>query len=329
MDGITSEMLHSLPTCSYEQLLELYNRILMECEPFPSQWEHVLFIMIPKCNAPAYPSQLRPIGLLSVLTKVYMNMLRERVQDQISWPEWIFAYRPRHECREVAFTLHLISEQARTWGLPIEVVKLDMKKAYDSVDYDLLRKALLQLSVSLALTKSVLQAITRRRYQVHLFGSISLSRTLGAGLVQGDPFSPLAFNVFMVFALLPCWELWESNLWGVYIPGFGYVRLLCYSDDVYLVAANRAQMVAMVDGLCRRLRVVALSLQQQKSQWLSFCRDSDACTTLPGDCPIPRVQSLQCMGIPIGAHPFTTRALDILDAKVRGCLWSQRALRSK
>eukprot|EP00971_Amphidinium_carterae_P337638 6474540-Amphidinium_carterae.2 len=294
MDGITAEMILSLPTCSYEQLLVLYNRILLEREPFPIQWKRVLFIMIPKCNAPAYPSQLRPIGLLSVLVKVYMNMLRERVQDQISWPEWVFAYRPRHECREVAFTLHRISEQA----------------------------------LSPALTKSVLQAITCRRYQVHLFGSISLARALGAGLVQGDPFSPLAFNVFMVFALRPCWDSWESNQWGVCIPGFGYVRLLTYSDDIYLVAANRTQMVSMVDGLCRRLKVVALNLQNQKSQWLSFSRDHDACQTLPGCCPIPRVPSLQCMGIPIGAHPFTTHALNIMDAKVRGCLWSQKALRS-
>eukprot|EP00971_Amphidinium_carterae_P170295 3374151-Amphidinium_carterae.1 len=41
-----------------------------------------------------------------------------------------------------------------------------------------------------------------------------------------------------------------------------------------------------------------------------------------GGCPIPGVKIMQYMGIPIGAHPFTTHALNTLDAKVRGCLWA-------
>eukprot|EP00971_Amphidinium_carterae_P055625 1096616-Amphidinium_carterae.1 len=74
-------------------------------------------------------------------------------------------------------------------------------------------------------------------------------------------------------------------------------------------------MMSMVQRLHRRLKEVALDLQTQKSQWLSFRRDADVCTVLPGGCPIPRVKIMQCMGIPIGAHPFTTHALNVLDAK--------------
>eukprot|EP00971_Amphidinium_carterae_P345153 6485943-Amphidinium_carterae.1 len=88
-------------------------------------------------------------------------------------------------------------------------------------------------------------------------------------------------------------------------------------------------MTSMVARLHQRLKECALDLQTQKSQWLSYCRDSDVCTSLPGSCPIPRVAVMQCMGIPIGAHPFTTHALHLMEAKVRGCLWGQqRALRS-
>eukprot|EP00971_Amphidinium_carterae_P008202 161920-Amphidinium_carterae.2 len=58
------------------------------------------------------------------------------------------------------------------------------------------------------------------------------------------------------------------------------------------LAADRAPTVAMVDGLCRRLKVVALNLQQQKSQRLCSSREEEVCTNLPGGCPIPKAQSI-------------------------------------
>jgi hypothetical protein len=73
------------------------------------------------------------------------------------------------------------------------VLKLDLVKAYDRVDWGFLRLVLLQVGMSLEVTDWIMGCVTSTNYAVLINGKPTTFLRSSRGLRQGCPLSPLLF----------------------------------------------------------------------------------------------------------------------------------------
>ena len=102
--------------------------------PIPSQWLHTIVTLLPKTASPGGPGELRPISLGSAVGKVYGTMLLRRTREALQpvGPE-----QCSHSGRQTAdyvFTAIRSFQLDTEWRWGLHWVKLDISKAFDSLD---------------------------------------------------------------------------------------------------------------------------------------------------------------------------------------------------
>ena len=121
-----------------EHLLEWYNRILAT-GVVPSRWNQPILIMLPKIRAPRTARDLRPIAMGSSVSKLFSRMLLNRSLKLVSLQTHAQCSGPGRQTSDFLYTVIRLFELTREWSNPLAVFKLDLEKAFDSVD----RKVLL------------------------------------------------------------------------------------------------------------------------------------------------------------------------------------------
>ena len=198
-------------------------------------------VLIPKVPSPADLGQFRPISLCNVIYKIASKVLANRLK--VILPEVISeeqsAFVPgriitdniisAYEC------LHYMKKKRKKTHYC--ALKLDMKKAYDRVEWSYLKAVMLKLGFHPLWVRMVMNLVTTVSFQVLFNGSKLEPFTPSRGIRQGDPISPYLFLIAAEGMSCLLKNRSESSaLHGIKVaPSAPVVNHLLFADDSLLL----------------------------------------------------------------------------------------------
>ena len=141
----------------------------------------------------------RGISLLSIPSKVLAKVLYRRIEEKVEpqLHEAQCGFRKGRGCVDQIFNLRECMSASRQKGKPLYVCFIDLRKAYDSVNRELLWQAMKTYGISGKIVRIVSSLYENTRAKVRVNGVLSECLLLKTGVKQGCVLSPLLFNIFI------------------------------------------------------------------------------------------------------------------------------------
>ncbi|CAN1157596.1 Putative ribonuclease H protein At1g65750 [Linum perenne] len=190
-------------------------------------WNDTHIAMIPKVPNPTSMSQFRPISCCNFRYKVISKVMATRLKKWIPMlvSEMQAAFTGGRVIQDNVVIVHEVLHQfkIRKKGNQFDMMlKLDMEKAYDLVDWDCLERILAAYGFSPVWISWIRACIRSVRFSILFNGQPTDFFTPSRGIRQGDPISPFLF-ILVSNALS---HLVESNVANSTLNG---IRLRCRS----------------------------------------------------------------------------------------------------
>ncbi|KAJ9562228.1 hypothetical protein OSB04_007388 [Centaurea solstitialis] len=297
---------------------------------------HTLICLIPKNTAASRVTDYRPISCCSVLYKCISKIIVERIKPVLNQlvSKSHSAFIPGRRISDNIMLAHeLVSGYHKSVGPPRCAFKIDIRKAYDMVDWNFIIAMLNGMGFHPVLVKWINEMLNTSSFSLAINGG-SLGFFKGArGLRQGDPISPYLFTIVMEgfsMAMRHCIQL-AGEQFG-YHAGCDVLEIshLCFADDLFVFTRGD---LASVDVVKRALEMFrrwsGLEPSMEKSEVFFSNVPSDVRAGILNLLPFNAgVFPIRYLGVPLS--PARLKVADfqglILKVKMRIHNWKNKAL---
>lgn len=198
-EGLTRQMINICCPFIVPYLCHIFNSCLASGY-FPKSWKKAIVLPLPKVNQPESFSDLRPISLLPVLSKLFEKILHRQMFCFMNNNNLLAKYQSgfRKGYSSVTALLNVQDDilTAVDKGMTTALVLLDYSKAFDTIDHSLLCAKLHYYGFSDSAVSFIRNYLTERFQAVKLKSSISGEVMLSKGVPQGSVLGPLLFIIF-------------------------------------------------------------------------------------------------------------------------------------
>uniref|UniRef100_A0A803PM53 Reverse transcriptase domain-containing protein n=1 Tax=Cannabis sativa TaxID=3483 RepID=A0A803PM53_CANSA len=206
----------------------------------PSFINDTSLVLVPKKDSPTTVNDYRPIALCNVAYKIISKILASRMQyllPRIVSPNQAAFVKGRHIAENTMIAREIFHSMGKRRGKRgFMLIKLDLEKAYDKLDWNFVTSVLLQLGFSNIFTNWVKACISVAEIKLLLNGTTVGKFHPERGLRQGDPLSP---SLYIVAAEALSRLLLSKENHGL-LKGFKLARNgtpvthLMFADDIIL-----------------------------------------------------------------------------------------------
>ena len=259
--GLVVEMFKFGGRDLHQCLLQIFNNMLASGR-LESSWQHSLFKMLPKPGDSSMVANWRPIAVLKITYKIFSKLVHTRIQDLLereqSWDQ--MGFRSLLGVDHALAVLDTVLSKAVEWNFDVWCASLDLKKAFDRIEFKPLFEALRCQGLPDCYI-SLLQTLYRSQS-----GSVKKGSPFDVerGVKQGDVMSPALFNAGLEHAF----RQWKQRLMehGLDVGAVERLTNIRYADDIMIYAKSWQELVYMIECLVQELGKIGLHLNASKSR---------------------------------------------------------------
>ena len=220
--------------------------------------------MIPKTGDPTNPGNGRPVAILNITYKICTRMVYKRVKLilEVQQSKDQIGFRSSVGVDDAFAVFENVCSKSMEWSVPMWCASLDLRKAFDRIEYNELFDALKVQGVPYAYLKLIASSY---HDQVGLVQGRQFP--IKRGVKQGDVLSPLLFNAGLEHAMRK-WKLRIQHC-GLHCGHNELLLNVRYADDLMLYARSDTDLASMVECLVEELAAVGLTLNTSKTKILT------------------------------------------------------------
>jgi hypothetical protein len=267
-DGWTSEFFLHFFDLVGEDLLQMVEDSRIKGKVIGSL-NSTFLVLIPKQKNTLTFSDFRPISLCNLvyklISKVISSRLKPFLQKSISAEQLGFLKGRR--IQDAIATAHEGIHSIKHKNLKALVLKLDIRKAFDNVDWEFLKLILYSVGCGEQFSNWILSCVTSANLAVLINGQPSSFFKSERGLRQGCPLSPYLFILVMEgLSLLLSKRIEEHLLKGLRLTNcFRLVHLMFVDDVLIFLSADQGDWLALKETLQLFCKASGLALNFSKS----------------------------------------------------------------
>jgi hypothetical protein len=234
-----------------------------------SSLNSTFLVLIPKKDNPSSFNDFRPISLCNLvyklISKVISTQIKPVLERCLSSEQLGFLKGRRiHDAIGVAREcIHSIFQKKQK----ALVMKIDLKHAFDSIDWDFLRLILLSVGFGIKFTDWIMSCISSANLSVLINGEASRFFKSERGLLQGCPLSPYLFILVLEGPSLHLSKnVVEHHITSIKVSNLHKIVHLMFVDDIILLSkADVTEWTALLDILQLFCTASGLSIHPMKS----------------------------------------------------------------
>ena len=211
-------------------------------------------------------SNWRPITICSVLRRVIERALDIKLRRYITFCEHQRGFTRSPGCLINTSILSSILKCAKHKKNDVSIVFLDIRKAFDNIGHNHLKKALNSTAAPAKLTELILALQEDNTTQIHVNNMKTKPIQLLRGVIQGSPLSPTLYNVSTDHILRELSEKEITNKYGYnLVNGLPPITVLGFADDTVIIGKNQSSVVELTRMALQRFNEIGLEINLEKS----------------------------------------------------------------
>lgn len=199
-DNLSNKVLKQISETIIEPLTYIIN-LSLKTSSFPENWKTAKIIPLHKSGKEEEMNNYRPISLLSTLSKVIEKVANYQMRQFIDKNNILykgqFGFRPKYRTEDVLLKLINKITKAKHSNKRSLAVFVDLKKAFDTVDHEILLKKLEYYGFTGNSLQWFRSYLKDRKQAVKFKGSISDYLNMLCGVPQGSILGPLLFLIYI------------------------------------------------------------------------------------------------------------------------------------
>lgn len=253
-DGFSAKQLKNVPI----GILQIIFNIFIICGKIPEHLLESRTTLIPKKDNAYNPGDFRPITVSSTITRAFHKILANRMQKSVPLDSRQKAFRPIDGCSENIFLMDLVLRYTRQNHQPLFMATLDVAKAFDSVTHETIIDTLQTAGVPNLMIEYIAKTYKNSTTRIQCDGWKSHVIHPTCGVKQGDPLSPIIFNMVIDRLLSKLPKEIGIRVGEIIINAIGY------ADDLVLFASTATGLQQLLDTSAKYLLECGLQVNASK-----------------------------------------------------------------
>ena len=272
-DKLLAEFLKASPESTRELVLKMIN-LIYSTNIVPKSWCLGIITPIHKEGPKDDPDNYRGICIGSALSKVLSSMMNKRLTDYTQANGMInkaqIGFETLNRTSDHILTLKsLVNKYVNDKKGKLYVCFVDFRKAFDTVWHEGLFHKLQEANITGNFLNTLKDMYRKTECAVKLGNKTTQYFKCKKGVRQGDPLSPLLFNIFIngIFD-----KLKENNCDPVELTATDEINALAYADDIILISTTKEGLQRALDTTQQYCQDWRLKVNNKKTKCMTFTR---------------------------------------------------------